>query len=113
MKIEEVVGQRIRAAREAKGLSQASVGLQLQEPLGKPWPGQQIYLAEVGKRRLAAAEILAFSTVLQIPIGRMFTPDDLNEPIEFPSGMEADAVALAIARMDKDDLAVITSVVAL
>jgi transcriptional regulator with XRE-family HTH domain len=75
MKIEEVIGRRIREAREYENLSQGDVGREMARYLGKPWPNQQVSVAEDGGRKFTAAELFALCMVLRRPASYLFLPD--------------------------------------
>jgi hypothetical protein len=81
MRIEEVIGKRIKEAREWDGLSQEQVGREMARYLAKPWPGQQVSVAEDGGRKFTAAELFALCMVLRRPASYLFllNPDDVIE----------------------------------
>lgn len=86
MKVEELVGQRIREVRELQELTQEEFGKQLEPLLGKRWPRQTVSAAEKGARAFTAAEILVIAHTLNTTIDRLFQPPiDLKE-VEVPSG---------------------------
>lgn len=86
MKVEEVVGRRIREARELRGMSQPELGEYLAPLLGKPLPRQAVYAAEQGRRQFTAAELVAFAYVLGVSVQDLFRlPLDLDG-FEMPSG---------------------------
>jgi transcriptional regulator with XRE-family HTH domain len=74
MRIEEVIGKRIKEAREHDGLSQDQVGRAMARYLGKPWPNQQVSVAEDGGRKFTAAELFALCMVLRRPASYLFIP---------------------------------------
>lgn len=79
MRIEEVVGQRLREAREERGLTQEELGQRLAALLGKSWPRQTVSIAERGHRAFTALELLAFSVVLGVEVADLFRlPGDLD-----------------------------------
>jgi transcriptional regulator with XRE-family HTH domain len=83
MKIEEVIGRRIREAREYENLSQEDVGRAMARYLEKPWPNQQVSVAEDGGRKFTAAELFALCMVLRRPASYLFLPDP-DDIIEVP-----------------------------
>lgn len=86
MRVEEVVGRRIREAREARGMSQDDFGQLLAVLLGKPWSRQAMSAAEKGQRSFTATEVLAFSVVIGCEIADLFRlPGDLDA-VAMPSG---------------------------
>jgi transcriptional regulator with XRE-family HTH domain len=87
VRIEEIVGTRLREAREARELTQEEFGNELAKYLGKPWPRQAVSAAEKGQRSFAAAELLAFSMALGIEVGGLFRPPVEEHEITFPSGI--------------------------
>lgn len=87
MKVEEVVGRRIREAREARGLSQEEFGGLLATHLAKPWARQAMSAAEKGQRSFSAVELLAISVVIGCDIAALFRmPGDLDG-VTMPSGV--------------------------
>lgn len=87
MRIEEVIGQRMKAGREYHELTQEQVGERLGELLGKPWSRQSVSLAEQGRRAFTAVEIAAIAYVVNTSVSRLFTPPAAVRKIEFPTGM--------------------------
>jgi transcriptional regulator with XRE-family HTH domain len=83
MKIEEVIGRRIRDMREYQNLSQEEVGREMARYLGKPWPNQQVSVAEDGGRKFSALELFALCMVLRAPASYLFSPDP-GDVIEVP-----------------------------
>lgn len=64
--MDRVIGQRIRAAREAAGLGQTALG----EAIGIAF--QQIQKYENGTNRVTAARLFEICQVLKVPIASMF-----------------------------------------
>ena len=88
MRVEEYVGQRIRDRREELGMSQAEFGRMVGSLLAKPWPRQAVSAAELGKRSLGVAEMVAIANVLETRPARLLTPPvDVTE-FEMPSGVK-------------------------
>ena len=58
------VGQRLRAARKAMGISQAEVGKRLNQPL----TFQQVQKYEQGTNRISVEKLWEFAEVLHLPI---------------------------------------------
>jgi transcriptional regulator with XRE-family HTH domain len=85
MKVSEIVGQRVRWAREERGLTQAELGQRVGELLGKAWFPQAVSEAERGRRQFTAEELLALAYVLDKPISFFFLPVDTRTSYEFPS----------------------------
>lgn len=74
MRVEETIGQRIRARREMLELSQSQLGRYVGELLGREWPRQAVSAAERGKRSFTAAELVAFAFSLKTSVSRLLTP---------------------------------------
>jgi len=86
MKIEEVVGDRVREARKAAGMRQEQFGAALEPLLGRGWSRQSVSLAEQGGRAFTAAELVAISRVLGVSVGKLLTPK--TRSVTMPSGRE-------------------------
>jgi len=96
VKIEEVIGKRIREARELDGLSQDQLGRDMGRYLGKPWPNQQVSVAESGGRKFSALELFAVCMVLGRPASYFFLPGT-EDVVEVPGPEQrvgADAFAV-------------------
>lgn len=87
MRVEAVVGGRIREGREDLQMTQEDLGTRLALPLGKAWSRQAVSLAESGQRAFTAAELVALAQILGFPsAGWLLTPSlDITE-LEMPSG---------------------------
>jgi len=72
--IQQVVGQRIREAREAMEWTQVQVGRELEALLGQAWSSQVMAQAEAGERAFTAAEMVALAIVLEREVGWFFRP---------------------------------------
>lgn len=83
---EEVVGRRMRLAREEAKLSQPGLAKELSSLLGKTLQRQAVSAAEKGRRRFDPTEVMALAHVLKRPVWWFFLPFD--EPVMFPSGVE-------------------------
>lgn len=94
MKVETIVGLRMASAREARGMSQPELGRLLGEYLGKPWQRQAVSAAEKGARAFTAAELLALSFILRVPVEQLFKPPP-----------EVSDYVLPAARINRRDLA--------
>lgn len=88
MKIEEIVGQRIRERREQLALSQAMLGKLIGEHLGRDWPRQAVSAAEKGERSFGIAEMVMLAHVLNVSIAHLVTP---------PAGVAAVEVAPGVS----------------
>jgi transcriptional regulator with XRE-family HTH domain len=85
MNVSEIVGRRVRWAREERGLTQAALGQRVGELLGKAWFPQAVSEAERGRRQFTAEELLALAYVLDKPISFFFLPVDDRTSYEFPA----------------------------
>lgn len=99
MKLEEVIGSRVAAAREQRGLSQAELGKRLGDWLEKPWARQAVWSAEQGKRAFTAAELVAFAHVLDVPVEHLLTPPVEVREVEMPSTEKLPRSVLAEATL--------------
>ena len=83
MRLEKVIGQNIRRAREAEGLSQAQLGKLVGQYLGADWPRQAVSAAEQGNRAFAAAELVALALAMGRSVTWLLTPQG-RERVELP-----------------------------
>lgn len=88
MRIEEVIGQRIKDVREINDVTQQQLGQRLGELLGKEWSRQAVSSAEKGERAFTAVELVAIAHVLGTTVPRLMTPPVNVRTIELPSGAE-------------------------
>lgn len=104
MKIEEIVGERVRARREHLGISQPELGRRLEPLLGTAWPKQTVSSAEKGKRSFTASDLVALAHVLQLPVGDLLRPSTTMrvETIELGSGVSIPAADLHEATLPAD-----------
>ena len=86
MRVEALVGRRIRAERERLGLTQGELGEKLGEKLGRSWPRQAVSAAEQGNRAFTAAELLAIAFTLDMSVGGMLMPPAGVDVVELPNG---------------------------
>jgi len=86
VRIEEMIGLRIRAQREQLTLTQERLGELLGERLGRAWSRQAVSAAEKGERAFTAAELLAFTLALRMTFGALMVPPAGVEYIELPNG---------------------------
>jgi transcriptional regulator with XRE-family HTH domain len=75
VKLEEMIGARIRQARELRGWSQQQLGDELEPYLGRVWTRQAVSSAEKGGRDFTAAELIAFASVFRADVATLFLPD--------------------------------------
>ena len=86
MRVEEYVGQRMRARRDELDMTQDEFGSQLGRWLGKPWSRSTVSVAENGKRAFTAAELVAIAHVLKTVPAYLLTPPPGIGEIKMPSG---------------------------
>jgi 8-oxo-dGTP diphosphatase len=108
MRVEEVVGLRIKDIRESRGLTQDQLGELMGELLGgRPWARQTVSAAEHGRRAFTAAELVACSLALGAPVGELLTPLAAEGGIELSPGRVVDtrkAMAIMFEGEDSADL---------
>ncbi len=97
MRIEEVVGRRLRQAREEAGLTQEQLGQEMRKFLAKPWPGQQVSVAEDGRRKFTAEELFALCMILRRPASAFFVPFETD--IEVSGTLDSVPLTWASAQM--------------
>jgi transcriptional regulator with XRE-family HTH domain len=95
----KLIGQKIKRAREAEGLSQPELGERLGESLSKPWSRQAVFLAEKGERSFPAEELYALAIALDRPIYYFLIPDpgddfEIKLPKRRLKGLEVEDVVL-------------------
>lgn len=82
MNIDQLVGSKIRQAREDQGMSEDELGDALEPYLGRAWPRPAISMAEGGRQELVAAELLAFAAVLNRPVSWFLVPEDGDDGLQ-------------------------------
>jgi transcriptional regulator with XRE-family HTH domain len=87
MKLEELVGERVREARELRGWTQQHLGEQLEPYLGRVWTRQAVSNAEKGGREFTAAELVAFALTLRQRVGWFFMAGT-GDPLTLPGSEE-------------------------
>ena len=105
MRVEELVGRRIRAERERLGLTQGQLGEKLGEKLGRSWPRQAVSAAEQGNRAFTVAELLALAFTLGLSVGGMLMPPSGVDDVEMPNGTtfsREELVAAVLPRLDTE-----------
>ena len=98
MRVEELVGERIRSRREGLEMTQEQLGRKLGELLGHEWSRQAVSAAEKGKRGFTAAELVAIAFALETSVGNLLTPNPNMEGVELPRGavLPRDAVIATV-----------------
>ncbi len=86
MRVEEMVGRRLREARERAGLSQAQLGTRMGAYTGKLLSRQSISQAEQGQRAFTAAELIAFAHITRAVPAEFLTPPDDVDDVVLPGG---------------------------
>lgn len=82
LKLEEVIGQRIKEARGVKGYSQTELGERLGELLGTTWSRQAVSAAEHGQRAFPIIELFALASVMGISVHQLIDAPTLYSPGE-------------------------------
>lgn len=84
-----VLASNLRAGRAAANLSQADVGERMQALGFRAWLRSTVSLAEQGKRRVTAEELLGLALALGTSMVRLVTPPDETPWVELPAGSPA------------------------
>jgi transcriptional regulator with XRE-family HTH domain len=88
VRIGEVIGERVRTARDGLGWTQTELGKRIGARLGqRAWSRQIVSAAEQGKRAYTAAELLAFANELDVSISYLLTPPLGVEAVEMAPGV--------------------------
>lgn len=95
MRVEEMVGRRVREHRELLGMTQEELGRRLEPLLGKAWPRQAVWGAERGQRAFTSAELVALASVLATTPARLISSPPGLQEIEMPSGKTIPAKAVS------------------
>lgn len=88
MRIEELIGENIRLARESAGMTQEELGAALRPYLGRAWPRRTVWLAEQAGQDFSPAELVAFAAVLNRPVGWFFVPRRGRPSVTLPGGRD-------------------------
>jgi 8-oxo-dGTP pyrophosphatase MutT (NUDIX family)/transcriptional regulator with XRE-family HTH domain len=81
-----VLPRNLRAARAAANLSQADVGERMQALGFRAWLRSTVSLAEQGKRRVTAEELLGLALAFGTSMVRLAEPSDETPWVELPAG---------------------------
>jgi transcriptional regulator with XRE-family HTH domain len=95
---EEMIGVRVRLARQEAGLTQAQLGQGMGRYLGSPWSNIVVSLTELGKRNVTPSELVALAAVLKRPVAWFFSPLDTEAVVELPTGTLAPEDYRALGR---------------
>ena len=109
MRIEQMVGLRIKALRMERGMKQQQLGNLLEPLLGKAWHRQTVSLAEKGQRAYTAVELYALAEVLETTVGHLLLPTIEVQQVEMPSGemrSHAELCRLVVADRGGDHMSV-------
>lgn len=82
MRIEEQIGQRLRAERERRGMPLIAVGQQVAAFTGREWSPQTVWQFETGKRQMRVSEMVALALVLDLPLAHLLLPSQDGEEVE-------------------------------
>jgi transcriptional regulator with XRE-family HTH domain len=84
MRVEQMIGKRVRQAREEADLSQREFGERVGDVLGKRWTPQAVSQAEKGERDWRAKDLVAMAWILRRPVAWFYTPneEDRSEMLE-------------------------------
>ena len=109
MRLEEVIGHRLRAERERQGMTLKAMGQELETYLGKPWTPQAVWQAERGQRDFGAAQLLALALVLEIPVAQLLAPLEGDQLMTLPNGYalsakDVERLFMAVAAPDGAEL---------
>lgn len=85
MRIQDVIGQRVREARKAQKWTQERLGKELATYLPGGWKPQVVSQAESGEREFAAAEMVALALVLDKQLSWFYLPREGVEYVEVRS----------------------------
>jgi transcriptional regulator with XRE-family HTH domain len=97
VRLEQVIGHRMRERREEMALTQEQAGQRIGELLGRPWPRQAVSAAEKGDRAFTAAELVAIAFALDTNVSWLLTPLAGGLGVEMPSGAAVDQAKLIAA----------------
>jgi len=82
MRVSEIVGYRLREARQEIGLTQAELAEHLEAFVGRRWFPQTVSSAEQGGRDFTAEELYGIAFALQRPVESFFRPPPDVETVE-------------------------------
>ena len=97
MRVEEFVGQHIRARLTELHMTHEDFGQRLEPYLGKPWSRSAVSVALSGGRAWTAAELVASALVIGTSPGQLLTPPMDAAMIELPSGKKIPRAELVAA----------------
>lgn len=105
VRLEEVIGHRMRERREELHLTQEQAGQRMDALLGRPWPRQAVSAAEKGDRAFTAAELVTIAFALDTSVSWLLTPLAASFAVQMPSGTVVDGTKLiaAVLPRPRDD----------
>lgn len=110
MRLEEVIGHRMRERREQRGLTQEEAGQSIGRELGRrAWTRQAVSAAEKGDRAFTAAELVAIAFALDTTVSWLLTPLAGDFGVQMPTGAvieDARLIAAVLPRLSDDEGAV-------
>ena len=102
----EVLAGNIRAARARAGLGQELVAGRMRRLGFSEWRYQTVGVAEKGKRRITAEEVMALAWVLQTSVYELMRPAESAGLVRFPAGDAISARSIALSATAHNDRAV-------
>jgi transcriptional regulator with XRE-family HTH domain len=106
VRVEELAGQRIRAVREDRDMTQEELGRRLGKLLGREWPRQAVSAAERGRRAFTAAELVAIALTLRTSVGHLLTPPFDVDSVDLPGSVQIrreDLAAVVLPSVSADE----------
>jgi transcriptional regulator with XRE-family HTH domain len=88
VRVEELIGQRIRSRRDGLEMTQEQLGKRLGDILGLEWSRQAVSAAEKGRRGFTAAELVGIAFALETSVGNLLTPSPDLDALELPRGVK-------------------------
>ena len=114
MRIEEVIGERLREARVAAGFSQEEFGRFLESGQGRErgWTRQSVLNAELGRRPFGISDLIGMAVALERPVTWFVMPSKSRARIEIGPDLSLTAPRLR-ALFERQPLSSIDEVVRL
>jgi transcriptional regulator with XRE-family HTH domain len=103
MEMAEIVGLRVREARDSRSLSQKKLGEALRPFLGSTWPKQTVSAVERGLRSLDASELAAFALALGYSVQWFLTPPDVGEDVSLKGQTVRPGILLRALGLSADE----------
>jgi transcriptional regulator with XRE-family HTH domain len=83
-----LLARNLRAARAAANLSQEDVGERMRDLGFSSWVRSTMSLAEQGKRRVTAEELIGLMVVFEVDLTALAYPPSENQFVALPGGQE-------------------------